>query len=306
MSKPTRIKCKLPLGKILPLALLLCVCTDTILYTLYYSGSESIQCADIISISPIDKRNTRPIWLPSHPTTLDENLHSEMITILTGKTQGAKQLEHNRRCYPYGVTVTCSIKLSNMNSPDTFSDKFFNQYIMAIRNPITLFPAHLNDKGIKFHGLVGQLSEDNWLKARDEHFHSFIEDWSKVITVWKSMSYTKGMYLVTEELMEMQEGVEALQRFSNLLKEAGHNVVSDEDLICVWKKMIGQEKSEKHRRYKGHDYGGYVPRYTKAQQVYTLKKISFLMNQFHQDKELIQILRRYSKEIEENISLELV
>ena len=211
MSKPTRIKCKLPLGKILPLALLLCVCTDTILYTLYYSGSESIQCADIISISPIDKRNTRPIWLPSHPTTLDENLHSEMITILTGKTQGAKQLEHNIQCYPYGVTVTCSIKLSNTNSPDTFSDKFFNQYIMAIRNPITLFPAHLNDKGIKFHGLVGQLSEDNWLKARDEHFHSFIEDWSKVITVWKSMSYTKGMYLVTEELMEMQEGVEALQ-----------------------------------------------------------------------------------------------
>ena len=270
------------------------------------------KCPDKLA-TPLEQGGGKTIWFPSHPASLDEKLHSSMIYALTGIERGGKSFYSSRppamrRCIEKNGsdTVTCSNihpieKILGDSGPDAFYDKFFNQYVMPVRNPMTLFPAYLNEKGVKYHGLVGQLSEDVWMDERDKQFRNFMNDWIRMFKTWRDTSYTKAMYLAREEIMEISGGVKALQRLSNILKEAGFPVVLDEDIICVWKHIIGQEKVEQHRRNKGHDYGNYVPGYVSYQKTYILDAISELMNDFNDDKELVQILRGYVREIKETM-----
>jgi len=246
---------------------------------------------------------TKPIWLPTYPTSLEESTHKSIIQKLTGLAHGGKSYYASskgslRACFGATETATCSNihpMVDMAGGPDKKMDKFYPEYIMAIRNPLTAIPAFLNEKQIKYHGVKGQMMEEDWRKNRDVYIISLVEEWKSVLAAWKKdSSYKTGMYLVHEDLYDVDKGPAALERLSNILRAAGFNVAPKEDIPCIWFNAIGEDRLQQNRERK-YEYNDYIPGYTKAQQRLLLNTLSNLIDEYKEDEELTSILQTYTK-----------
>jgi len=249
--------------------------------------------------------NTKPIWIPAFPTSLKESTHKSIIKQMTGLDQGGKSYYASakgglRFCFGSTETATCSNvhPLTDMaGGPDKKSDKFYSEYIMAIRNPMAAIPAMANEKQNKYHGGTGQMSEDAWRKLRDEWFNNMIKAWVSFIQIWKMTSdYKAGMYLVYEELYDVDEGPKALGRLRGILHAAGFDVAPEVDVPCIWFKSIGEDDLQQNHKI-NYEYNDYIPGYTKVQKELLLAALSTLVHDYKEDEELASILQRYSNTI---------
>ena len=80
---------------------------------------------------------------------------------------------------------------ANRPSPAQQSKVFGKAILMALRNPITAFPAHHQSKAEAYHGQKGQVGKDAWIKFRDQYVgnggevsHLFAE-FKKFIAEWR-------------------------------------------------------------------------------------------------------------------------
>eukprot|EP00591_Stephanopyxis_turris_P013285 CAMPEP_0195535192 /NCGR_PEP_ID=MMETSP0794_2-20130614/43801_1 /TAXON_ID=515487 /ORGANISM="Stephanopyxis turris, Strain CCMP 815" /LENGTH=347 /DNA_ID=CAMNT_0040668263 /DNA_START=71 /DNA_END=1114 /DNA_ORIENTATION=+ len=256
---------------------------------------------------------TKPLWLPSYPSTLEDNTHRQIVNELTGLKAGGKSFyasnkrEKLRQCFSQTETATCANihPIVEMNGgPETKANQFSQKFILAIRNPRTVLPAFLNAKAIKYHGQKGQVPEEDWRNQRDTFIEEMMEGWKLSLRTWKAMNvYQPAMYLVHEHLMDARKGPDTLRRFGGILREAGFVAAQDEDIPCIWYKAIGKEQLEQYQKSK-YEYKDYIPGFTKAQQEHFMGELSALMTEFSDDAELVSILKEYHDDVRDNIHID--
>jgi len=253
----------------------------------------------------------KPIWLSAYPTSLKESTHKNIIHQLTGLDQGGKNYyassKNLRHCFGTTETATC-INVHPMvdmgKGLNKASDKFYSEYIMAIRNPMTALPSYTNEKQIKYHGETGQMSEESWQNMRDEYMSVLIEEWKAFFRAWKTDSnYTTGMYLVYEDLHNIDEGPKAVKRLRNILHNAGFVVAPEVDVPCIWFNAIGEDQLQQYHEKK-YDYNDYIPGYTEVQKQLLLTALSTLVDEYGDDKELKIILEIYINTIKKEIRID--
>jgi len=255
--------------------------------------------------------NTKPIWFPGYPTSLKESTHSNIIHQLTGLAHGGKNYYSSsssfKKCFGTTETATCSNihpLVEMARGPEEKSEVFYPEYVMAIRNPMTAMPAFINQKQIKYHGETGQMSEEAWRRMRDEWINNMIKEWQAFFREWKKgPSLKTGMYLVHEDLHNIDEGPKALKRLRDILHAAGFVVAPEVDIPCIWFNTIGEDELQQHHK-NNYEYNDYIPGYTKAHKQLLLTELSILVEEYKEDEELISILQRYIHNVNYHIRID--
>jgi len=257
---------------------------------------------------------TKPIWLSYFPTSLRVSTHQSMIKQLTGLSQGDKSFYTSSRgtlkhCSGTTETATCSNVHPLVDMGENLNkrlDNFYSEYIMAIRNPMTALPSYTNEKQIKYHGETGQMSEESWRNMRDTYMSVLIEDWTAFFRAWiKDSDYNTGMYLVYEDLHNVDKGPKAVKRLRDILHAAGFVVAPEVDVPCIWFNAIGEDQIQQNHETK-YEYNDYIPGYTKAQKQLLLTALSTLVDEYGDDNELKSILESYTNTIKQEIRIDEV
>lgn len=253
--------------------------------------------------------STKPLWFPSHPNTIEDSLHKQLVNSITGLKAGGKSFYSSskvaklKQCFGQTETATClnvhPIVDMGRKHPGTRADKFHDKYILGLRNPMTNLPAFHNGKAIKYHGLCEgcQVPENEWRKHRDEWVTEMLNGWTNVITTWGELKeYKVGMYLVYEHLFDPVKGPDMLQKLASLLKDAGFITARVDDIPCIWYKTMGKDI---HRAYhdRPYEYKDYIPGYTVAQREAMLEQFNTLVEEQANDTDLVAILRGYQNDI---------
>ena len=255
---------------------------------------------------PKDQWTSKSIWFAMLHHTLSDSTHRELINQITGLSNGGKSFYISmkgllRHCIGNTETATCS---TGDLPKDKNRDLFYDKYMMFIRNPKTVFPSSANVKNEKYHDLKGQMSKESWRETRNEWLDGMMDGWVQKIREWRETDYKEGLYVVYEDLMDLDQGPEVVRAIARLLKEAGFEIADDQNMPCIWLKAIGVESIEQFYE-NGYDYGDYVPGYTKEQQEMMLKKLKSLMEEVgDSNMQLKSILQRYYDDIENNIIIE--
>mmetsp|Transcript_1367 Transcript_1367/g.2094 ORF Transcript_1367/g.2094 Transcript_1367/m.2094 type:complete len:122 (+) Transcript_1367:238-603(+) len=113
------------------------------------------------------------------------------------------------------------------------------------------------------------------------------------------------MYLVYEDLMDVEKGPETMKKLRTLLSAEGFNVAEEEDVACIWYNAIGKESLERHHKLH-YDYEDYIPGYTTAQKEAMLKELSDMMKEYENDDALVDVLAMYKSDVEKNMRIDEV
>jgi len=263
---------------------------------------------------PRENWTTKPLFLPMTPHTISETFHKKLINYLTRLPAGAKSFYVSRKntlkhCKGDTETATCSTHhpgvMMNKGQPDSFTH-FNDQYIYLMRNPMFNFPAVLNSKDYQYRHIFGQTKKQNWIEYRDTYFSQLMKEWIRSLKTWADSRYKLAMYLTYEDLMDINRGPKSLKKLAGVLKHAGFDAVEEEDAIkCIWFNAVGSEQIQRHHEIH-YDYDEYIPGYSMSQRDEMLAELESFMNENEEDKELVQILRRYVNDIREHIKIDLV
>lgn len=169
---------------------------------------------------------------------------------------------------------------------------------------MTVLPAGYNSKAEKYSGVVGQIPEEEWQRVREEWFDGMLEAWKKLIVTWKKTEkYSVGMYLVYEDLLDWNTGIETMKKLRNFLSKEGFSVVPEKELGCILFRAVGKDNIERFfkRRY---EYDDYIPGFTMEQKDKMIKGLRRIKQEFKDDLELVPILDRYIDDIENNIKID--
>lgn len=284
-----------------------------------------------LPLSPASSRSswtTKPLWFPSYPNSIDDNILKSAIASLTGLNAGAKSFYASsrpmglRHCIGRTETVSClNIHPMVLMKPDptTKTSLFASPVVYILRNPATAMPASMNQKRIKYAKLSGQTPLDEWRSNRDQFLSTGLFDgYVKQLRTWhdytsntatttlttSSSYYTIGMYLVWENWMDPKRGPAELVRLARLLSKVGFPILIDDfDLdmaTCVWYRSIGgKEALERYHKYYSYDFQDYLPGYTKEQKDMMLEGLAKLTKDYSSDSELVAILNDYADTIRE-------
>jgi hypothetical protein len=240
--------------------------------------------------------STKPIWFTAVPHRISDRLHKTLINTMTGLAAGGKSFIASSRglkhCIGHGQTATC---LGGIIDPNRFD--FYEKYIIHVRNPMTGFPAGYNLKSMLYRHLDGQNTIDEWRAVRDKYGDGVIEEFSTSISNWNSSKFDVGMYLVHEDLLDIDKGVETLKKLRSFLIEAGFQVVPEDELSCVWYLSVGKETIDIFHKF-GYEYSDYIPGYTEAQKAKFLEDMKEYRKKVGTDLELVGILDRYISDME--------
>ena len=286
--------------------------------TTYVDPLEHLKNCTITFEPPANEKgewSTKPLWFPAHPGAMADAFQKQLITGITGLQAGGKSFYASskssglKQCFGRSETAACfnvhPIVDMGDKHPETRSAKFYDKFIFGMRNPMLALPAFYNGKQIKYHGLCEgcQVAEDEWRPFRDEWLESMMDEWSNMVDTWTKMTkYTVGMYLAEEHLWDPVRGPMALQRFANLLTEAGFATPDDEaEIPCIWLKIMGGEEAVKAHHESPYEYNkgihGYMPGYTVQQREMMFEKLNDLATKHVNDTELVDVLREYQNDI---------
>ncbi|KAI2502562.1 hypothetical protein MHU86_11909 [Fragilaria crotonensis] len=292
-----------------------------------------------LPIPPASSRSswtTKPLWFPSYPNSIDDNILKSAIASLTGLNAGAKSFYASsramglRHCIGRTETVSClNIHPMVLMKPDPTSKTniFASPIVYILRNPATAMPAFMNQKRIKYAKLPGQTPLEEWQSSRDQFLSTgLFEGYVNQLRTWhdyttssssstatsttsttttSSSYYTMGMYLVWEHWMDPERGPAELVRLARLLSTVGFPILMDDDsdltmATCVWYRSIGgKEALERYHKYHRYDFQDYLPGYTKEQKDMMLDGLAKLMKDYSSDTELVGILKDYADTIQE-------
>lgn len=200
-----------------------------------------------------DKIPLKPLWLSGYPQSGDELFRPTLIGTMLLQNQYASKNYYagRKKCMSSGppdITATCSQihPIVGLNpSPDQRTSTFNSNIIFLLRNPKTAIPAHYQDKAVKYHNVIGQVPEKDWIAFRDEYIlpkqqqvvdnntstdtstpspSGAIETWANVINVWKSYTktyYNISLYIPYEHMFDYRHGPMIVQKLIQLLHECG-------------------------------------------------------------------------------------
>jgi len=241
--------------------------------------------------------STKPIWFATAPHKISDHLHRTLINTMTGLPGGGKSFIASgagfKHCIGRGQTATCLA--GGTIDPNRFD--FYEKYIIHVRNPMTGFPAGYNLKSMLYRQLEGQNPIEEWRKVRDKWGYGMMEEFTKSISDWNSSKFDVGMYLVHEDLLDFDKGVETMKKLRSFLVEAGFQVVPEEELSCVWYLSIGKETIDNFHKF-GYEYSDYFPGYTEEQKTIFLEDMKEFREKVDTDSELVGIIDRYISDME--------
>lgn len=280
--------------------------------TTYVDPLEHLKNCTITFQPPTNEKgewSTKPLWFPAHPGTMEDAFLKKLITGITGLPAGGKSFYASskasglKKCFGPSETAACfnvHPVVDMGDFPETQSDKFYDKIILGMRNPMLALPSFHNNKQIKYHGLCEgcQVSEDEWRPFRDEWLESMVDEWVKTVDTWKKMAkYNVGMYLAQERLWDPVRGPMVLHRLVNLLKEADFTTPDEEEIPCIWLKIMGGEEAIKAHHESPYEYKDFVPGYTVAQREMMFEKLNDLASEYVNDTDLVDVLREYQNDI---------
>jgi hypothetical protein len=260
-----------------------------------------------------DSWTTKPLWFPSYPNSIDDNLIKSLITFMTGLPAGAKSFYASsrkmglRQCFGKTETAACLLIHPMVKmEPDALgkTDAFDIRLVYLFRNPATAIPAFLNGKRIKYAKIPGQTPIDSWRQSRDENFVGLWEQYQTQFTTWYNYTstqnayYRMAAYLSLEDIMDPELGPKSLERLADVLSEAGYPMVSKTNVPCIWYRAVGgQVALEKYNKQHHYEYPDYLPGYTKEQQQMFLDGLKQLSETCSDDTNLTRILNEYATTI---------
>mmetsp|Transcript_2204 Transcript_2204/g.4818 ORF Transcript_2204/g.4818 Transcript_2204/m.4818 type:complete len:448 (-) Transcript_2204:30-1373(-) len=298
--------------------------------------SDSNQCTQY-KLPPKDpKRIIEPIWLPAYPTSIpgpNGEAYSKFLEALTGIRGSAKlyyrQSKKLRRCHSHeavgtsfvNMGVTCEIHhpivpCENPH-PSKQAENFAKPIVVAMRNPLTVFPAFFQMKAEKYHGAKGQITEVEWNKFRDEYVgdgskSQMFDEWKKFILEWREMEpYHVALYLPYEQWKDQSKGAELAEKLSRILVKEGFPVLFESDesekrdkskeIECIWRENALKVLAEEEKKHA--DEGWYIPTYTNSQLEMLSTEFENLINDVKGkpkrpgDEQLIEILLGYKESV---------
>lgn len=233
---------------------------------------------------------------------------------MTGLGAGAKSFYASskkmglRQCFGKTETAACMIihpMVEMKPGPDSKANVFWPNIVFLMRNPVTVMPAFLNGKRIKYAKLPGQQPQDEWRKARDDSLENGLwEGWKKQLHAWKSYNYKVGMYLVHDHLMDAQRGPGVVEKLANLMEKAGFAIAPKEDMGCLWYQSVGGKEGLEHYYKYRYEFEDYLPGFTKEQQAFLLGDLNTLMEQYKEDADLVVILKEFHDKIRDDLQLD--
>jgi hypothetical protein len=304
-------------------------------------------------------RKVEPLWLAAFPTALLAAPHADLITSLTGVSNGAKNYYRGskglKRCHNVKnennvQAVTCEIvhresvllrvrpmesyivisQTRDMNlslfhfptqreaivpclqpHPSAQAANFGNVVLMALRNPLTAFPAYHQSKAELYHGQKGQVEKEQWIEFRDQYVEEkLFAEWKDFIMEWRDMRpYTVGGYMPYEYWADETKGPSLVITLSQILKKEGFPVLYDlltddgrRELECLWRKHIYEAIAEEEKIR----VEWYVPRYTSGQLEFMATGLDAFAREIEEkqddgkrpgDEHLVTILRDYRNAI---------
>jgi len=281
--------------------------------------------------SPTQTNDSRidPLWLPTYPTSLP-GAYPTFLSALTGIASPAKNYYRSskmlKRCHSthpndidkiFGVTCE-TVHPIVPSDPTKIPQSYGASVLLAIRNPLTAFPAFHQDKAEKYHGAQGQVEKEEWIKFRDEFVGTtsdsvLFTQWKDFINEWRNMeSYHIAAYLPYEYWSDKEKGPNLAISLTQVLKKEGFPVLYDEEkdgsvsnLDCLWYEQIYDAVIAADKKLV--DEGWYVPDYTSDQ----LRMLSSEMQKFVQeikeetnaeekatDEQLIALLNSYTNTVQ--------
>ena len=246
---------------------------------------------------------TKPLFLAGYPSSLEGqgDLAKPLIRLLTGLNGGSKNYhaanKRLKRCQSStDQTATCSSVHPIVGvAPERLTHLFAPTVLVALRNIRTVFPLFVSIKGNLYHGLKGQIPENDWRQQRDALLTTVLDEWKRVVTTWKSYDYYHiGMYLPYEYLVDFDKGPALIERLGAVLQSEGFEVVAPSDAdaaSCIWYQSI-QGAAAFEQDYLQYEFG-----YTVEQRDLMLDKIQEMMSEEADDTELLAILKDYYADI---------
>jgi len=203
------------------------------------------------------------------------------------------------------LTIQPAIVPALRPHPSSQAANFGNAVLLALRNPLTAFPAYHQSKAELYHGQIGQVEEGEWIKFRDEYVgndtnsHLFNE-WKSFITEWRDMKpYHVGGYLPYEHWIDEAKGPRLVRKLSQILEAEGFPILyNNTDKECLWHKHILAPTLEDDKKR----VGWYVPQFKVEQKDAIVDGLDQFASEIEQaqendnmtrprDKDLIAILR---------------
>jgi hypothetical protein len=195
--------------------------------------------------------------------------------------------------------------------PSAQAANFGSVVLLALRNPLTAFPAYHQSKAELYHGQKGQVKKEEWIEFRNQYLEEkLFAEWKNFIMTWRNMApYTVGDYMPHEYWADDTKGPSLVITLSKILKKEGFPVLYDavtddgiRDLECLWREHIhGAIADEEKKR---GDW--YVPKYTKRQLEFMATGLDNFVREIEEkqddgkrpgDGHLMTILRDYSSAI---------
>ena len=273
--------------------------------------SQFDQCQNMkFDVQAPAEYTTKPIFLGSSSSNILRNdIHSGLIDKMTGTSAGAKLYIRSSRsvkgCIGNGQSVTCAA--NHDNASDNKVGIFHDKYIIYTRNPFTAFPSGYNYKSEMYRHLVGQDTLETWRSVRDSWYQGTVNEFKGTIQGWTKTKFNQGMYIVFEDLFDIDNYIVVMKKLRQFLIDAGFQVVPEEQLSCIWYLALGKERIENYHRH-GYEYGDYKPGYTEEQKkklIDDLKEYEKALEGESDDSDLKAIVHRYVEDSERNVDIDI-
>ena len=179
-------------------------------------------------------------------------------------------------------------------------DQFDSRVLLGIRNPLTAFPANINERVHKYHDPTpGQVPENVWRRWRNNALDVTIDGWMDHIRNWGNMShYYVETYVTYEHWLDPDRGPAVIQKIADTLRGAGFSVAPPEDFPCIWYHSIGDKYVFDKEFFK------YVPGYTVEQRDSVLAKLQIFMEEMADNPVFLPVLKEYYADIQDNTRID--
>lgn len=281
----------------------------------------------------LEKRDkVEPLWLPAYPTSLpgrSGSIYSSFLSALTGIDSASRNYYRSskklKRCHylnnPNDTCISCEIVHPivpcERPHPSAQSNNFGEVVLVALRNPITAFPAYQQEKAEKYHNAKGQVERSEWIAFRDQWVgnatHSpLFDEWKHFIMEWRGMDpYHVALYLPYEWWYDEAKGPALSEQLASVLQSQGlpvlyegideNNSNSPGELECIWHQKIREAMLAEETKLE--DEGWYVPDYHEEQRNLIAAELDTFASEIHDgkprpgDEQLIRILHEYRDSI---------
>jgi hypothetical protein len=271
-------------------------------------AGEKSHVSEPATCEPMPPSNTsvfKSIWVPSYPGSGSAMLR-DLVVAITGLQASDLYMSSKfpEKCFG-GKAVTCETHwpvLFEPDSPDLYKSKAHSSAVILFQNPTEALPSYVNwqhERYKKGENKRSQAPEHTWRQWRDDKFDEAIELWKDVLLRWhEELSYNIALHLPYEQLTNESTGPALLHELATLFRDIGSPVAKDEDLDCIWRRVVVERGDEKSKTR------GYTPGYRPGQKARMVGVLNELMETLANQTELVDVLTSYKEDIRKNLRVE--